>query len=303
MKAADKLRAMAGGNIAESMGRSPAGGATAPHGFQVRSPDQDRHSGLNRVKGAFQIPLDRIVPDPNQPRKEFDEGAIGRLAESLKERGQLQAIRVRFDADLDRWVIISGERRFRAAGLAGLATLAAVEASAPMTDDEVLEDQLVENCVREDLRPVEQAHAFRALMAKRGWSAIRLAKALSLNDSSVVRALALLDLPCTVQDQVEQGVIAPATAYEISKVPDADAQVELAAQVVAGKLSRDATAAAVKQRSGVKAKGKAPTSRVFRTEAGPRFTVEHKRGLTTDLIIAGLDEIRARLEAEGVSEG
>src|SRR5206468_5331750 len=111
--------------------------------------------------------------------KEFEPGALERLAESLKERGQLQPIRVRWEAGMDKWVIIAGERRWRAATLAGLATVAAVEASGPLTDDEILGDQLVENCVREDLKPIEQARAFKALMDRNDWSAIRLAKALS----------------------------------------------------------------------------------------------------------------------------
>jgi ParB family chromosome partitioning protein len=83
--------------------------------------------------------------------------------------------------------------------------------------DERLAIQLVENALREDLRPVEQARAYRSLMDARGWTMTDLAAELSVHQTSVSRALALLDLPCTVQEQVEQGALPPATAYEISK--------------------------------------------------------------------------------------
>ena len=169
MKAADKLRSAVGSNIAASMARpGELSQAIAANLHSPRPGDQERFTGLGRIKNAFLIPLDRIAPDPNQPRKDFKPEALERLAVSLKERGQLQPIRVRWNAPLDRWIIIAGERRWRAAALAGMATVAAVEASQPLTEDEILEDQLVENCVRSDLLPVEQARAFKTLMESRG---------------------------------------------------------------------------------------------------------------------------------------
>ena len=111
MKASEKLRSIAGANIAESMSRHQGGAGGSPNLQAARPADQDRFTGLNRVKGAFQIPPDRITPDPNQPRKEFDSEGLERLAQSLKERGQLQPIRVRWDAEMGKWVIITGERR------------------------------------------------------------------------------------------------------------------------------------------------------------------------------------------------
>jgi ParB family chromosome partitioning protein len=308
MKAADKLRTAVGSNIAASMARpGELSQAIAANLSPARSGDQDRFVGLGRIKNAFLVPLDRIAPDPNQPRKEFEPEALERLAESLKERGQLQPIRIRWDATMNRWTIIAGERRWRAAALAGMTTIAAVEASQPLSEDEVLEDQLVENCVRSDLLPVEQARAFKTLMDSRGWSAIRLAKVLSLDDSTVIRALALLNLPCTVQEQVESGSIAPSVAYEISKVDDPATQADLAARVVAEGLTRSETVAAVKRvskPSGSKgrgvAKGKARkiTSRVFRTTGGARFTVERSKGLDAALIRDGLVEILSQIDAE-----
>ena len=141
------------------------------------------------------IQVDRVAPDPNQPRKEFEPESLRQLADSLKERGQLQPIRVRWDAAMERWVIIAGERRWRAAVHAGLPTITAVEATKPLTDDEILEEQLIENCVREDLKPIEQARAYKALIDPRGISQRQLAEKLRIAQATVAKTLALLDAP------------------------------------------------------------------------------------------------------------
>jgi len=112
-----------------------------------------------------------------------------------------------------------------------------VEAKGDPTPDDLLEDQLVENCVRSDLKPVEQAHAFRALMDRRGYSGRQLAEKLAISHMSVQRALTLLELPVAVQDQVERGDLAPTTAAELAKLPEA-AREEVARAVVEGGLKR-----------------------------------------------------------------
>ena len=116
MKAVEKLKASLGANIQESMGSVLLGGAGEEVPAGPAANPLDRYQGLQRVKGAFQIPPDRLAPDPNQPRKEFAPESLEHLAQSLKERGQLQPIRVRWDATLERWVIIAGERRWRRRG-------------------------------------------------------------------------------------------------------------------------------------------------------------------------------------------
>jgi ParB family chromosome partitioning protein len=306
MKAVDKLRAMAGGNIAESMGRAGAAGAAAPSFRDPAAAGPDPRAGLSRVK-AFAIPTDRIAADPNQPRKEFDEDALDRLAASLRERGQLQPIRVRWDTGMSSWVIIAGERRWRAAVRAGLPTVAAVEAAGRLTEDEILEEQLVENALREDLTPVEQANAFRALMDRRGWSTVKLAEALRLNDSTVTRALSLLRLPGAVQERVEAGRLAPSVAYELSKLDDPGAAADLAGRVVAEGMTRAEVVAEVKRAAGRgtgsrgRAKGRGvrkPASRAFRKAAGYTVTFECPRGVDVDGIRAAVAEILARLDAE-----
>jgi len=221
-------------NRLASMTRLPAEAESIEVDAEARA-----FEGRSRLKSACEIRLDRIVADPNQPRVEFDPDALERLAMSLKQRGQLQPIRVRWDESLDRYVVVVGERRWRAANLAGLKSVACVVASGDAPPEEILEDQLIENCLREDLKPIEQAKAFRALLNRLGISQRQLADRLQVSPPTITRALALLELPEPIQTSVEAGEIAPHTAYEISKIEDAQTQTEAAVQAAQGKLRRD----------------------------------------------------------------
>src|SRR3954452_22092105 len=102
--------------------------------------------------------------------------------------------------------------------MAGLPRLSCIVVLQPCDPSELLALQLIENAVREDLTPLEQARAYRTLMDAQGWSARHLPAELAIIPATVTRALALLELPATVQEHVEQGALAPATAYEIGKV-------------------------------------------------------------------------------------
>ena len=99
---------------------------------------------------------------------------------------------------------------------------------APASAEELLILQLIENCCREDLQPIENAKAFKALMDQNGWGVRRVAEEVGCSHVSVVRALALLDLPEAVQEHVAEGNLSPATAYELSKLPDLGTLVEVA---------------------------------------------------------------------------
>jgi ParB family chromosome partitioning protein len=307
MKAAERLSQVLGANIDESMGagRSPSGSPSVPapvHG------GPEKYRGAARVKDALAIEISRLAPDPDQPRKDFEPAGIEELAASLKARGQLQPIRVRWDEATSRWVIISGERRYRAALLAGLSTLMCIEARAPLTADEILEDQLVENCLREDLKPVEQARAFRALLDRRRCSYRQLAESLHISHQAIVRALALLGLPEDLQAQVDSGVVPASAAYEVAKVEDDAARREIVDRIAAGQMTRDEAIEVVRRASGGKAgakgrggaRGKArrPTARVLRTSGGYRITAEHRRGVDLEALLAALREAADQVEAE-----
>jgi ParB family transcriptional regulator, chromosome partitioning protein len=211
--------------------------------------------GVRGDRSSAWIAVDRIERDPDQPREEFDEETLGRLAESLRTRGQLQPIRVRWDAGRGVYVILAGERRWRAARMAGLAELQCVIHDAALEAEERLALQLVENALREDLRPVEQARAYKRLLEAQRWTMTELASELGVHQTSVSRALALLELPCTVQEQVEQGALAPSAAAEIAKLPDPEQQHAVAQEAIASGLKRSEVAAVVQA---VKAKRPAP---------------------------------------------
>ena len=205
MSKLDKILAESGSNIDASMGAGrsprPLHGATPPPATSGPA----RLQGLVRSKDTAEIPLDRIERDPEQPREEFSEEGLERLAQSLRTRGQLQSIRVRWDEGRGVYVIVCGERRWRAARMAGLLTMSCVIMDQPAEPGELLALQLVENALREDLRPIEQAHAYKALLELHAWSARQLATELAINPATVTRALALLELPASVQERVEQG--------------------------------------------------------------------------------------------------
>jgi ParB family chromosome partitioning protein len=305
MKSADDLKARIGGNMRESMGPHRAAAASTPgpalHG------ETAKYRGASRLRDALAVELDRIIPDPDQPRKEFDAGPLDDLAASLKARGQLQPIRARYDAGSDRWVIVAGERRYRAAVQAGLASLMVIEAKGPADPDEILEDQLVENCLREDLKPIEQARAFRTLIDRRGWSYRQLSEHLHVAPASVARALALLDLPEDLQGRVEAGELAPSVAYEVSRLESQDDQRTVADRVMAEDLNRAEAVEMVRQaadrstvkrgRGAIKARPKRPTVRTIKTTSA-RVTVEFKRAVDRSEVLAALREATAKLEAE-----
>jgi ParB family chromosome partitioning protein len=247
------------------------------------------------------IRLDRIGPDPRQPRKEFDEESLARLADSLRSRGQLQPIRVRWDDGADLYIVVVGERRYRAAILAGMEAIACVVVSGNPTPEDLLEDQLVENALREDLKPIEQAKAYQALLAARSLSQRQLAERLQIGHASIARALALLELPSTIQEAVDEGKIAPNTAYELTKVDDRAEQATLAQDAAEGRLKRDEvqklTRSPRKGRGASKAKARKVTSRVVRTSAA-RVTIELRKGEGLEAILASAEEAVEQLRAE-----
>ena len=145
----DELIKAHGANISDSFGTGHAADGLPP-GMSLaqaqRVPARDQ--GVIRSKHAVEIPVDKIQPDPDQPREGFEPEAMERLADSLRTKGQLQPIRVRWDEDRGFYIIIMGERRWRAAIQAGLVTLSCVVHQGPVEPGELLTLQLVENAVR-----------------------------------------------------------------------------------------------------------------------------------------------------------
>ena len=242
----DDLVKAGGSNVAESMGASRAAGPPPGMDPTLARRMPARLEGVIRDKDAARIDIGRITRDPRQPREDFDEESLRRLADSLKQRGQLQPIRVRWDEDRQHYVILVGERRWRAAQMAGFTSLSCIIVEGELSEPERLSIQLVENALREDLKPLEQAKAYRTLMEAHDWSGNQLAKELHIAQASVAKALALLELPDQVQDHIDRGELAASVAYEVSKLPHPEQQLELARAAVAEKLTRSEVADAVK---------------------------------------------------------
>src|SRR5208282_712517 len=148
--------------------------------------------------------LDRISVAP-QVRKHFDEEALAGLAQSLREIGQQQPIRVRREGE--RLVIVDGERRYRAAKKAGMPTIGVVIDEKELCAGEVLHRQLIANIQREDLSPMEKARAIDELLKETGWTATVVASKIGLSNATVSRLLSLLNLPDNIQQQVSAGEV------------------------------------------------------------------------------------------------
>lgn len=237
-----------------------------------------RDAGRRRQRDAGRIEIERVVPDPAQPRSEFDADALRNLAQSMAKK-QLLPIRVRWSESHQTWIIVSGERRWRAAKMAGLTMIDCVFHEQELTQAEVLEEQLVENLLREDLRPIEEARGFAALMELHDWNGKQVAEALHLPPSKVSRSLALLDLPPDVQERVEAGELAARSAYELTKLPDEESRRSLADQVAEKGMTQAETARTVREQQGRRRKSnrKSVSPKVdFWAENGWKVTVSSK---------------------------
>jgi ParB family chromosome partitioning protein len=157
-----------------------------------------------RARAGFaEIPIDRLRPNPHQPRYHFDPEALEELAASIRQHGILQPLLVSEDSP-DRYLLITGERRWRAARLAGLATVPAVIRER-VEGEQQLELALVENLQRRDLTPLEESRAFEQLRAGLGLSQREIADRVGMDRSTVANSLRLLKLPSEVQEMVERG--------------------------------------------------------------------------------------------------
>lgn len=290
------------GFVAGSIHERPFDGQTPPAVAGPRPSVQRQTEGRKRLEGASEIRLDRIIRDPTQPREEFDEVELQELADNIRERGVLTPIRVRWsDAD-DRYIVVLGERRFRASGRAGLEAIPCVVVTGQASPEDILEDQLYENAYRMDLKPIEKAKAYKRLLDARGISQRELADRLRISTTTLSQALALLGLPAEIQESVDEGRIAPNTAWQLTKVEDPAKRAAMAKEAEAGRLNRDAVQKATRAPRKVtagKGRGGKPTApirpRIFRTPAGS-VTVALKRPgdlhAMSDLLLAIVAQIR-----------
>lgn len=197
-------------------------------------------SGPQPVAGAHfaEVPLDRISPNPQQPRTHFDPEALAELVTSIREVGLLQPVVVRQvseDAGGPRYELIMGERRWRASQVADTGTIPAIVRAT--ADDDLLRDALLENLHRQQLNPLEEAAAYAQLLEDFGATHEQLAERIGRSRPQISNTLRLLQLPPAVQRRVAAGVLSAGHAKALLGLPTAEAQEEMAARVVAEGLS------------------------------------------------------------------
>lgn len=214
-----RLSAMLGrGRLSESVGiRSTETTVSSPIELGV-----DKSAGRYANRNASMIELDKIIPDPDQPRKQFDEADLQQLAESIKDHELLQPIRVRWSDEHNKWVIVSGERRFRAHQLNGATEIAVVVDEKDRSVGEIRIHQIVENLQRSGFRPCEEAKAFAEAMSLQNINAAELSRQLKKGRSYVSQSLSLLNLPEHMQAAVDAGTLPVREAYKLAREENGD---------------------------------------------------------------------------------
>ncbi|MFJ6196910.1 ParB/RepB/Spo0J family partition protein [Micromonospora sp. NPDC092111] len=204
------------------------------------APAQPAEPQLSPVPGArfAEIPVDAIVPNPKQPRHVFDDEALEELKTSIQEVGFLQPIVVR-QLDSEKYELVMGERRWRAAQAVGRENIPAIVRDT--RDDAMLRDALLENIHRANLNPLEEAAAYQQLLEEFGATHEELARRIGRSRPQISNTIRLLNLPAQVQRRVAAGVLSAGHARALLSLDEPEAQEQLALRIVAEGLSVRAT--------------------------------------------------------------
>ncbi|MFW5780477.1 MAG: ParB/RepB/Spo0J family partition protein [Bacillota bacterium] len=192
--------------------------------------EDQRGSGGERV---YKIPLTHIEPNPNQPRKDFNEKALGELAESIREHGIIQPIVVKNKGN--KFLIVAGERRFRAAMMLGLNEMPVIIKE--LSDQKTREVSLIENLQREDLNAIEAAQALKELMGTHKLTQEELARRIGKSRSGIANTMRLLLLDTTVQQLVREDKLSAGHARTLIPITKKEDQIRLANETVNKGLS------------------------------------------------------------------
>lgn len=239
----------------------------------------------NRDKAVKSISISLIDPNKGQPRKKFDEEALNELASSIKIHGVLQPILV--VERNGRYLIVAGERRFRASKIAGLKEIPCLVAD--FNDSEIKEISIIENLQRKDLTPIEEAKAIKQLIDEFGWTQEVVAERLGKSRPAITNTLRLLNLVPEVIQMIEDGKLSAGHAKSLVVVNDPEAQIRLAKQVCEKKLTVRDLEQAVKVK-------KNPKSEVS-TKISPEFhelIMDMQRVFGTKISVMG-NEHRGRI--------
>ncbi len=191
-------------------------------------------NSIDEMVATNTLPLNEIIPNKEQPRKTFDEGALQELSESIKQHGVLQPLLVR-PLTTGGYQLVAGERRWRASRMAGLKEVPVVVKE--LTDTETMEIAIIENLQREDLNPIEEAEGLQALIDKCGFTQEEVATSVGKSRPAIANSLRLLHLPKEVRDMTKNGDISAGHARALLAF-DNDAMIyEVAQNIVSNKLT------------------------------------------------------------------
>lgn len=259
--------------------------------------------GLGRGLGALlsstpadgdlliEVPVNQIDVNPNQPRKTFDSNALDELVASVKASGVIQPVIVRRDGA--GYQLIAGERRWRAARLAGLERIPALVREA--TDAQSLELALIENLLREDLNPMEAAEAYQKLLAQFGWTQEELAQRIGKDRTSVANSLRLLRLPEEIQADLRAGRLTMGHARALLALTSAAAQLKLRSQILANDWSVRTTEDSIRAADEAERRHGAPRKGRRRSAELAALEDTLQRALMTRVRIIGNDR-RGKIE-------
>lgn len=245
------------------------------------------------------IEIERIEPDPEQPRKKLDPQKLDELAQSIKRHGLFQPIMVRYVEKSDRYRIVAGERRYRAANRAGLTELACC-VKTPDAED-VLLHQIVENWQRADLNPFELADSLAILRDANGYSQQQLAKETGKSKGEISKLLAILDLPAEVQALAREdqtGRIAKRHLYAMRTVPT-EQQLQFLRDLQQGRQTTESIEQIAQQRQRIRTTGDRRNSnwqrRTFKTDKAKVSFVFRQSHITDLDIINAVRDVQAQL--------
>lgn len=201
---------------------------------QTKEEAPKKTTTAQKNNGVTEIEVSKIVPNPNQPRKHFDEEALQELASSIKLHGVIQPLVVN-KSDDNEYMIIAGERRWRASKIAGLEKVPVVIKN--YTEKQIKEISIIENLQREDLNPIEAARAIKQLMDEYNLTQETVSDRIGKSRSSVANTLRLLSLYPDVIKMIEDGKLSSGHARSLVVVDDTTTQIKLAKQAADGKMS------------------------------------------------------------------
>ncbi len=208
----------------------------------------ETQAGSKSAQGVVQIPIDRIQPNPQQPRTNMDKAGLEELADSIREHGIIQPLIISADPNSDQYILVAGERRWRAAKIAGLRVVPVIERS--VSEQGQLELALIENVQRADLSPLEMAEAYHQLSENFSLTHEQIAERVGKSRASVSNTLRLLNLPKSARHALAEGLISEGHARAILGLPSSQAQKSALNTILNLGLNVRQTEALVKKMTG-----------------------------------------------------